>query len=123
MNRETDQSGYVYILTNKGNSVLYVGVTSDLLRRIYYHQRKYLPGFTKRYNLSKLVYYEVFEDRESACLREREIKCWKRGRKIMLIESMNPKWEDLYDGAREDPSALRPQDAPSLLEKTSRGVK
>ena len=123
MNRGTDQTGYVYILTNRGNSVLYTGVTTNLIRRSYYHKRKYLHGFTKRYNLNKLVYYEVFVDIVSARVRGREIKGWKREKKIGLIESMNPKWKDLYDGLRGDPSALRPQDDPSLHEKTPRGVK
>ena len=101
MNRETDQTRYVYILTNKGNSVLYVGATGDLVKRSYYHKRKYLNGFTKRYNLNKLVYYECFPDIKSAKVREHEMKGWKRKKKIRLIESMNPNWEDLYNGLRE----------------------
>ena len=122
MNRGADQTGYVYILTNRGNSVLYTGVTTNLLKRSYHHKRKYLHGFTKRYNLNRLVYYEVFVDIMSARFREREIKGWKREKKVGLIVSMNPKWEDLYNGLRGDPSALRPQDDPLLHEKTPGGV-
>jgi putative endonuclease len=119
MNKDADQTGYVYILTNRGNSVLYVGVTTDLIKRSYHHKRKYLNGFTKRYNLNKLVYYELFVDIVSARTRERQIKGWKRKKKTSLIEAMNPKWEDLYDRLRGDPSALRPQDGPSLHEKNT----
>ena len=122
MKRGRDQAGYVYILTNQGNSVLYVGTTTNLVKRVYHHKRKYLLGFTQRYNLNKLVYYEVFVDKASATARERKIKGWKREKKLSLIESMNPKWEDLYNELKEDPSALRPQDDPSLI-KTLRGVK
>lgn len=91
MDISTDQTGYVYILTNKGNSVLYTGATTNLLKRSYHHKGKYLRGFTKRYNLDKLVYYEVLADIMSARIRERKIKGWKREKKIGLIESMNPK--------------------------------
>ncbi len=116
MNKDMDQTGYVYILTNKGNSVLYVGVTTNLLKRSYHHKLKYLHGFTKRYNLNKLVYYEVFIDIATARVREDKIKGWKREKKICLIESMNPEWKDLYNGSRGDPSASRPQDQKILLQ-------
>ncbi|MFH1868391.1 MAG: GIY-YIG nuclease family protein [Candidatus Omnitrophota bacterium] len=122
MHEGADHNGYVYIFTNRANSVLYTGVTSNLLKRSCCHKRKYLRGFTKRYNLSKLVYYELFTDMVSARIKEREIKGWKREKKIGLIESMNPKWKDLYTRLREDPSALRPQDDPYLNRKTPRGV-
>jgi putative endonuclease len=105
MNKGADQSGYVYILTNKSNSVLYTGATTDLLKRTYHHKGKYLPGFTERYNLNKLVYYEGFGNIMSARVKERKIKGWKREKKIKMIESMNPKWEDLYRGLKGDPSS------------------
>jgi len=87
---------YVYIMTNKANTVLYVGVTGDLVRRVYEHKEKLADGFTKRYNIVKLVYYEVFEDIENAILREKQIKAGPRRRKIQLVESMNEEWRDLY---------------------------
>jgi len=88
---------YVYILTNEYNTVLYVGVTSDLIKRIYEHKGKFVEGFTKKYNLSKLVYYEVAGDIESAILREKQLKKWHRQWKINLIKESNPKFEELYD--------------------------
>ncbi|MBM3132742.1 MAG: GIY-YIG nuclease family protein [Chloroflexi bacterium] len=84
-------------MTNKGNSVLYTGVTSDLKRRAYEHKEKLVEGFTKRYNITKLVYYEIFEDIGSAILREKQIKGGSRQKKIDLVESLNPEWRDLYD--------------------------
>ncbi|MDD5195647.1 MAG: GIY-YIG nuclease family protein [Candidatus Omnitrophica bacterium] len=102
MNRDKYRTGYVYILANQGSSVLYVGATTDLLKRVYHHKRKYLHGFTGRYNLNKLLYYEAFVDMDSARIRERKIKGWKREKKISLIESMNPKWEDLYNELKKD---------------------
>ena len=86
---------YIYIMTNKTNRVLYTGVTNDLKRRVYEHKEKLVEGFTKRYNISKLVYYEVCEDVENAILREKQIKGWLRRKKIDLIESTNPEWRDL----------------------------
>ncbi len=86
---------YIYIITNKTNRVLYTGVTNDLERRVYEHKKKLVKGFTSKYNVSKLVFYDVCEDIESAILREKQIKGWLRGRKIALIESMNPEWRDL----------------------------
>jgi len=91
------QQYYVYILTNKNNRVLYTGITNDLKRRIYEHKEKFVPGFTKKYNVSKLVYYEIFEDPENAILREKQIKGGSRQKKIDLIHSMNKEWNDLYD--------------------------
>lgn len=87
---------YVYIMTNKLNTVLYVGVTSDLVRRVYEHKEKLADGFTKRYNIVKLVYYEVLEDAENAILREKQIKAGPRRKKIRLVESVNKEWRDLY---------------------------
>ena len=87
---------YVYIMTNKNNRVLYTGITNDLRRRVYEHKEKFVAGFTKRYNVSKLVYYEVFEDPENAILREKKIKAGSRQKKINLIETINKEWRDLY---------------------------
>jgi putative endonuclease len=88
---------YVYILTNKGNNVLYTEVTNDLQRRVYEHREKLGEGFTAKYNVNKLVYYEETESIEAAIMREKQIKGGSRQKKIDLIESMNPKWEDLYE--------------------------
>ena len=87
---------YVYILTNRTNHVLYTGVTNDLIRRMQEHRNGSLKGFSKRYNVYKLVYYEYSEDIESAILREKQIKAGSRQDKIDLINSMNPQWDDLY---------------------------
>lgn len=87
---------YVYILTNRWNNVLYTGVTNDLQRRILEHKNRALKGFTKRYNVDKLVYYEVAESIESAILREKQIKGGSRKDKIELINTMNSEWHDLY---------------------------
>ena len=84
------------MMTNKRNAVVYTGVTNDLKRRVYEHKEKLVHGFTKKYNIIKLVYYEVFEDIENAILREKQIKGGPRGKKIELINSMNKEWRDLY---------------------------
>ena len=86
---------YVYIITNKSNRVLYTGVTNDLRKRVYEHKNKLIKGFTSRYNVDKLVFYDVCDDIESAILREKQIKGWLRRKKVALIESMNPEWRDL----------------------------
>lgn len=91
-----EKQGYVYILTNTNNTVLYTGVTSNLVKRIYEHKNKEVPGFTERYNLHKLIYYEIFEDMINAITREKQIKGWLRSKKISLIEKTNPDWDDLY---------------------------
>ena len=88
---------YVYIMTNSKNTVLYVGVTSDLIKRVYEHKAKLADGFTSRYNVVKLVYYEVFEDIENAILREKQMKAGSRQKKVRLIDSTNREWHDLYD--------------------------
>ena len=89
---------YVYILTNKHNSVLYTGVTNDLVRRVYEHKNHLdKKSFTSRYNVEKLVFYEQTNNVESAIQREKQIKSWNRNRKIKLLEEMNPQWEDLYE--------------------------
>ncbi len=85
-----------YIVTNRNHSVLYTGVTNDLQRRVYEHKEKLVEGFTKKYKVSKLVYYEVFVDIKNAILREKQIKGGSRAKKIRLIESINKKWNDLY---------------------------
>ena len=88
---------YIYIMSNDSNTVLYTGVTNDLKRRIYEHKEKLIEGFTKKYNITKLVYYEIFKDVENAILREKQIKGGSRAKKIDLVNSMNVKWMDLYD--------------------------
>ena len=88
---------YVYIMTNIGNTVLYTGITSDLKKRVYQHKEKLGDGFSKKYNIAKLVYYEVFEDPENAISREKQIKAGSRQRKIDLINRINGEWLDLYE--------------------------
>lgn len=88
---------YVYIMANKNNTVLYTGVTNDLIRRVYEHKEKLVEGFTGKYNINKLLYYEIFEDPQSAIAREKQIKGGSRSKKIGLIESMNEDWKDLYE--------------------------
>jgi putative endonuclease len=87
---------YVYILTNKKHGTLYTGVTNNLIRRIYEHKQKEGAQFTTRYQINKLVYYDIFADICSAIQREKQIKHWKRQWKINLIENQNPDWIDLY---------------------------
>ena len=87
----------VYILTNINNTVFYIGVTSNLPNRIYQHKNKLVDGFTKKYNLKKLVHFEQTEDIDSALRREKQLKNWKRQWKIELINKNNPEWKDLYD--------------------------
>ena len=86
---------FVYIMTNRSNKVLYTGVTSDLTRRTYEHKNKLVDGFTKKYNVSKLVYFEQFSKIDDAILVEKKIKGWLRVKKIQLIESLNPGWVEL----------------------------
>jgi putative endonuclease len=88
---------YVYILTTTKNTVLYTGVTNDLIRRTYEHKNNLVDGFTKRYNVHKLVYYETGEDILAAIEREKQIKGWNRDKKAALIIDFNPDWHDLYD--------------------------
>ena len=90
-------AAYVYILTNRKDGTLYIGVTSDLVKRVYEHKEGFVAGFTKRYNLKKLVYYEVFDDIYNALQREKNLKHWVRAWKIALIEKQNPEWKDLYE--------------------------
>lgn len=88
---------FVYIMTNKNHTVFYIGMTNDLIRRVYEHKEKLQEGFTKRYSLTKLVYYEVAESAISAIAREKQLKGGSRQNKIDLIKQMNPRWLDLYD--------------------------
>ena len=88
-------SYYVYILTNKSGRVMYMGVTSNLERRIYEHKQELVDGFTKKYHVHKLVYYEQTSDIRSAIQREKELKGWLRAKKNALVETMNPTWRDL----------------------------
>jgi putative endonuclease len=88
---------YVYIITNKSKT-LYTGVSNNLTRRVYEHKHKLVEGFTKKYNIGKLVYFEVFNNVDDAIRREKQIKGWLRKKKITLIESINPQWKDLSDG-------------------------
>jgi putative endonuclease len=90
-------SFYVYILASRRNGTLYIGVTDDLPKRIWIHRAELLPGFTKRYGVKTLVWYEQHESRESAFTRERQLKKWNRAWKLRLIEQMNPAWRDLYN--------------------------
>ncbi len=89
---------HVYIITNKNNTVLYTGVTSDLVKRMYQHKSKIYKGFAAKYNCEKLVYFEGFDSIEMAIDREKQIKKYKRIKKINLIEIDNPEWENLSDG-------------------------
>ncbi len=88
---------YVYILASKRNGTLYIGVTSDLLKRVCKHKQNTIDGFTQKYNVHKLVHYEQTPDVRSAIRREKQLKNWKRAWKIELIEKSNPTWEDLYN--------------------------
>ena len=88
---------YVYMITNKTNSVLYTGITNNLERRLYEHKNKLVKGFTSKYNVNKLVYFDHTEDVISAITREKEIKGWKRDKKNKLVASMNPEWKDLSE--------------------------
>ena len=92
-----DKKGYIYILFNKKDGTLYTGVTSDLIKRIYGHKNKFVEGFTKKYNIDKLGYYEAFDNITTAIEREKQIKAGSRKNKIKLIESINPEWQDLYE--------------------------
>ena len=86
----------VYIITNKKNGTLYIGVTSNLVRRIYEHKNKQAEGFSSKYSLGVLVYYETFLDMPSAIAREKQLKKWNRSWKLSLINNVNPEWQDLF---------------------------
>ena len=97
LQHRTMRAGYVYFLSNKPNGILYVGVTNDLVRRVHEHRTGAVAGFTKRYGLKTLVYFEVFDDIRTAIQREKNIKHWSRTWKVRLILAENPQWRDLYD--------------------------
>ncbi|MBI2597495.1 GIY-YIG nuclease family protein [Candidatus Daviesbacteria bacterium] len=88
---------YVYIATNKMNTVLYTGVTNNLIRRMYEHKQKMVSGFTSKYNVVKLVYYEIFNDINEAITREKQIKAGPRKKKVDLVRKINPGFNDLYE--------------------------
>ena len=89
--------GYVYFMTNRRDGTLYVGVTSNLVRRCYEHRNGFVDGFTKQYGLKSLVYFETYDDIRLAIQREKTIKHWPRAWKVRLIHGFNPEWADLYD--------------------------
>jgi len=88
---------YVYILASKRNGTLYTGITSDLVQRVWQHKNNIIEGFSQKYNVKILVFYEVHDNSESAIVREKQIKKWRRAWKLQLIEKMNPQWRDLYE--------------------------
>lgn len=88
---------FVYILASRRDGTLYVGMTSDLVRRVWEHKTKPVPGFTERYGVSRLVYFECLDDAENAIRREKQVKKWRRAWKVELIERANPQWRDLYE--------------------------
>jgi len=88
---------YIYIMTNKRHTVLYTGMTSDLAKRVWEHMNKVVKGFTSKYNISKLVYYEIADDAEAAASREKQLKRWKRKWKEDLVADFYPDWRDLYE--------------------------
>ena len=91
------KNSFVYIIASSRNGTLYIGVTSNLVKRIWEHKNKIVKGFTDKYNIDKLVYYEIFSDILLAIKREKVIKKWNRQWKLELIEKENPQWQDLYD--------------------------
>lgn len=91
------KQSYVYILASRKDGALYIGVTSDLIKRIYEHKEELAEGHTKKYNIKRLVYFEIHDEIEQAILREKQMKAWKRDWKIELIEQNNPEWKDLYE--------------------------
>ncbi len=91
---------YVYIMSDKDSDIYYIGVTNDLVRRVYEHKNKLLPGFTSKYNLDRLLYYEILEDSYSAIAREKQLKSWKRDWKVDLIVKLNPDCNDLYESIK-----------------------
>ncbi|WP_319587777.1 GIY-YIG nuclease family protein [uncultured Desulfobulbus sp.] len=91
-------SFYIYLLTNQNNKVMYVGMTNNLKRRVYEHKTKQVAGFTEKYNVNRLVYFEETQDVLIAIAREKEIKKWRREKKNLLVVAVNPAWQDLSDG-------------------------
>ena len=97
MNRHEEKAYYVYIMASKRNGTLYIGVTGDLVRRVYEHRNGLMPGFTKNYDVHMLMYYEKTSDVEAALNREKHLKHWRRQWKVALIEEHNPEWKDLWN--------------------------
>ena len=93
----SDKKYYVYVMAKDRNSTFYVGVTSDLVARVWQHKNDVIEGFTQKYGIHKLVYYEAFDDPENAILREKRLKKWNRPWKMRLIEELNPEWRDLNE--------------------------
>ena len=91
------RGGWIYILTNRPNGTLYIGVTSNLIQRVWQHREGVVPGFTKRYGLKRLVYFEAYDDISVAIRREKNVKHWPRTWKMRLILASNPEWRDLYE--------------------------
>jgi putative endonuclease len=92
------RSFYVYLLASRKHGTLYLGVTNNLVRRVYEHKTKALPGFTKRHSVDRLIWFEIYDDALTAIAREKELKKWRRDWKVRLIEESNPNWVDLYEG-------------------------
>ena len=92
-----DKNYYVYILSSFKNRRLYIGITSDLRKRVWEHKNKIIQGFTSKYNIDRLVYFDMFDDPENAIKREKQLKNWHRQWKLNLIEEQNPDWDDLYE--------------------------
>jgi putative endonuclease len=90
-------SYYVYILASRKDGAIYIGMTNDLVRRVYEHRTKAVPSFTSKYKITRLVWFEIYDDPISAITREKELKKWKRSWKAQLIETRNPEWNDLYE--------------------------
>ena len=97
--------GYVYILASQRNGTLYIGVTSDLVKRVWQHKNDEIEGFTKRYGVHRLVYFEAHDDIRDAILREKRLKKWRRSWKLELIEEDNPGWNDLYEQLTDGPGS------------------
>jgi len=90
-------SYFVYILASRKDGAIYIGVTNDIVRRVYDHRTKAVPGFTSKYNITRLVWFEIYDDPISEISREKELKKWRRAWKVQLIEAQNPDWNDLYE--------------------------
>ena len=105
---------HVYILASRKDGAIYVGITNDIVRRIYEHRTKVIQGFTSKYNITRLVWFEIYNDPISAISREKELKKWKRAWKVQLIEAQNPQWDDLNGMTCMNPSAEFPGSHPLL---------
>ncbi len=98
---QREKTYFIYILASKRNGTLYIGVTNDLMRRVYEHKKKLVKGFTSKYDVGRLIYYEEYKDITEAITREKRLKKWNRRWKLNLIEKVNPKWRDLYNEIME----------------------